>query len=298
MAAKDETFDPNDLDSIDALLDEAELDALIDKPSEPPVVSVAPAPEQTIDMDAAAQVIDSNNKSLGGLDADVLNSLSEVAPAAVAPPLASASAAQSAVNTSKTVDDADDFLAKRAAAKNNPNVQMTADDMDAIKKMIIIFGSVLVVLTLTAIGIGVWGALSGSSSTLDEESQTLIESVKVVSDTNAETINSADKTIKSVEKKLDALNFQLEQLATDMLELGKSTPVSAPVVSTSTPALKSGIIDPLGLGAPVTPTPVDAKALTPAQASPAVVAVSADPSPVMLRKMAELNKKCLALKQS
>lgn len=316
MATKDEIFDPNDLDSIDALLDEAELDALIDKPPEPAAPARIQAEQSEPSIDFAAANVESvqDNKVLGdGLADGLLDSLDDlVSIDPVANPVASAAPAVAAVAPSQakaseapqmapTVDDSDDFLSKRAAAKNNPNLQMTADDMDAIKKLIIIFGSLLVVLVLTAIGIGVWSALAASSAGIDEETQTLIESVKVTSDANSEAIKSADTTIKSVEKKLDAINFQLEQLSTDLLEMTKVAPVAqatsakpATLVSVASPS-KGEIIDPLGLGvgsdAPASQSaetkPQMTSPVAPVQSAPVVSSIS----PAMLKKLAEMNKK-------
>ena len=105
------------------------------------------------------------------------------------------------------VDDTDDFLAKRAAAQSNQNSQMAAEDMDSIKKLIVIFSSILIVLVLTGIGIGVWSALAASSAGIDEETQTMIESIKVDSEHAVSSISATDKSVQSVEKKLERLIF-------------------------------------------------------------------------------------------
>ncbi len=280
MANPDETFDPNDLESIDALLDEAELEAVsddldVDQESpesaeieqdfeqiddgdneEPPT---DPSPEIDTDQAEASEPAEQ-------ADDDIMDSLDELVSEA------------EGENTSETIDklqedlesdpepevvgvadpldkviepvqenkksavevnnDVDDFLEKRAAAQSTQKANISVDDMDSIKKLIIIFGSVLSVLLLTAIGIGVWSALAASSAGVDDDTKQLIESIKVATDTNGAAIGSSEKTTKSVEKKLDAINFQIEQLAADIaaLESGKAN--------------KEEMIDPLGLGAP------------------------------------------------
>ena len=114
---------------------------------------------------------------------------------------------------------------------------MTAEDMDSIKKLIIIFGSTLIVLILIGIGIGIWSALAAKGSGLDEETQTLIESIQVGTERVAVNVMDSNETIQAIEKKIDALNFQLEELATDLLEVQSTVP--------STKNIE--LIDPLGL---------------------------------------------------
>ncbi|WEJ63336.1 hypothetical protein [Thiomicrorhabdus lithotrophica] len=230
MATTDETFDPNDLDSIDALLDEAELEASPDDldglDDEFPDKEVS-AEAETVDSNAEKPMPEED--LLDSLDDSVADDEPEVV--AVSEPIMEESAKKEVVSDS----DTDDFFAKRAAAQSAQNTNMATKDMDSIKKLIIIFGSVLSVLALTGIGIGVWGALSASSAGMSEETQTLIESIKVSSEQNGSAVEATEKTSKSLEKKLDAINFQLEQLATDMAKLD------------STADKKEESIDPLGL---------------------------------------------------
>jgi len=259
VATTDETFDPNDLESIDALLDEAELEAVSDLPSDADMdepeekPSTSPGSEESLVDDDLLDSIDdlvantdqepevvavsepvSEVKQTVEQDVGV-DSLPDVAPVINAPV--------------DSVSDTDDFLSKRASAQASKNSNMAAEDMDSIKKLIIIFGSILSVLVLVGIGIGVWGALAASSAGVDEETQTLIESIKVSTEQSGLASESAEKTAKSVEKKLDAINFQLEQLTADIGQLdGKAI------------AEKVEVLDPLGLEANKTPVQVNAQA--------------------------------------
>ena len=213
MATTDETFDPNDLDSIDALLDEAELEASPD--------DLDGLDDEFPAEDVSAEAVVDSNAEKSMPEEDLLDSLDDLVAddepevVAVSEPMVKESAKKEVISDS----DTDDFFAKRAAAQSAQNTNMAAKDMDSIKKLIIIFGSVLSVLALTGIGIGVWGALSASSAGMSEETQTLIESIKVTSEQNGSAVEATEKTSKSLEKKLDAINFQLEQLTADMAKL-------------------------------------------------------------------------------
>ncbi len=297
MATSDDTFDPNDLDSIDALLDEAELDAVIDAPedSSEAAVSVDDEPEQP-----AGTEVDDTDGLLDELD-DVAGSASVPIPqdvpvqaqryepevVAVSPPLSGRAKAD-------VVDDTDGFVSKRAAAQSNQKSQLAAGDMDSIKKLIIIFSSTLIVLALTGIGIGVWSALAASSAGIDEETITMIESIQVNSELGANTLSTTNKSVQSVEKKLDAINFQLEQLAADL--------AAASVAKAEQP--KHEIIDPLGLGVPgvvdkghgpvvgghAASTPVPPVEVRHAPALPASLAVT---DPAILQKITTVNSKMI-----
>lgn len=226
MATSDDTFDPNDLDSIDALLDEAELEAVVDDStdnlSENVSEGVSVDAESIMDEVPLEAELDDADGLLGALD-DVAGGRDSVSERARVDEVA----------------DKDDFISKRAAAQTKQLPQMAAKDMDSIKKLIIIFSSTLIVLVLTGIGIGVWSALAASSAGIDDETITLIESIKVNSEQGAASLSENTKSVQLVEKKLDALNFQLEQLVADL----------ATAVSTKVAAPKPEVLDPAGLGA-------------------------------------------------
>ncbi|BCN92952.1 hypothetical protein THMIRHAM_07370 [Thiomicrorhabdus immobilis] len=311
MAIQDDTFDPNDLESIDALLDEAELEAVSDNldddiSTDEAESSAGGAVADIPDVDESIDFPDDSDGFLDSLDDLELDDEPKVVD--VSTPKAQEEASTNidkkmaennpAESRFEAVPDADDFLAKRANAQVAQNSNMAAKDMDSIKKLIIIFGSILSVLALAGIGIGVWGALSASSAGMDEETLSLIESIKVASEQNSTSIHEVDKTAQSVEKKLDAINFQIEQLVADMATNTGSSKVVA----------KQEVIDPLGLGAhpvahdagnvakdthgvpvahPVVPEPVVTH--TNVVASPSMVAEN----PELMKKVTSVNDKLI-----
>lgn len=228
MATSDDTFDPNDLDSIDSLLDEAELEATVDDSTD----------ELSENMSVDSTTVEADLDDTDGL-LDALDEVEGSVDAPTSPPAPKADSGAEPTSDSAGVDevaDKDDFLSKRATAQTKQPPQMAAQDMDSIKKLIIIFSSTLIVLVLTGIGIGVWSALAASSAGVDDETITLIESIKVSSEQGATALSENTKSVQLTEKKLDALNFQLEQLVMDLAIPSK---VATP---------KSEILDPLGLG--------------------------------------------------
>ena len=300
MASTDETFDPNDLESIDALLDEAELEAVSDDLDDDLPVQDPPVEELSVDDMAAESYAE---ESIPETD-DLLDSLDDLVADAEPEMRAEAEAEVLDVSepmvqepTKKEVDsktalkpeaeavsDTDEFLAKRATAQAAQNTNMAAEDMDSIKKLIIIFGSVLSVLVITGIGIGVWGALSASSAGMSEETQSLIESIKVTSEKNGSVVESAEKTAQSVEKKLDAINFQLEQLATDMAKLDSSA------------VKQEEIIDPLGLNSHKSDNghaKTDSHAATNTKAATHSMPAMSAENPELMKKMDSVNSKLI-----
>ncbi|VAW46773.1 Fibronectin-binding protein [hydrothermal vent metagenome] len=227
MAAPDETIDPNDLDSIDALLDEAELEV----PKEQEVTS--DSEQDAIDTllneaELAETPVQKEQSPQSNEPENTQEILQNDTPEAV-PDLE-----KNQPKMQKTVTE--EAIPQPVIKQSTLNTEMTAKDMDAIKKLIIIFGATLIVLMLIGIGIGIWSALAAQGSALDEETQTLIESVQVNTERVATNVMDSNETVKAIEKKLDALNFQLEQLATDLLE--GSFPASTQAPSQ---------LDPLGL---------------------------------------------------
>jgi hypothetical protein len=293
VATSNDTFDPNDLDSIDALLDEAELEATVDDSTEEVSESVsddAAAVMDEVPLEAdldktSLEDINIDDIELDGTDVDdtdglqgALNDVDESIEAPVPPVAAKAASVAEPSSEKSKVDEAadnDDFLSKRAAAQTKQLPQMAAEDMDSIKKLIIIFSTTLIVLVLTGIGIGIWSALAASSAGVDDETITLIESLKVNSEQSVVSLSENTKSIELAEKKLDAINFQLEQLVTD---LTSSTKVSAP---------KSEVLDPLGLGR----EGVIDKSLEAVTHSTAAVPAKADPA--VLSKITSVNSKMI-----
>ncbi len=275
MAASDETFDPNDLDSIDALLDEAELevaeknddsegqdaiDSLLDEVTLPesgtePELNASeveePLPE--VEMDNASDLIQNSSVDSGKNQPAIKKAVSEEE---ASPPV------------------------KPTTMQPNPIKEMTAEDMESIKKLIIIFGSTLVVLVLIGIGIGVWSVFAAKGAAMDEETKTLIESTQVSAERMAGSVMGVSESIQTIEKKIDALNFQLEELSTDLLE------VQAPASS----ANKHDLIDPLGLNAH------SSTAATPGSSikTPAATLPVSPPSVETAKLASSVNKKMIA----
>lgn len=276
MAEPGGTIDPNDLDSIDALLDEAELEAAEEE--EPTVEELS---ESTADpMDAAADNDSANDDSeeldtipepppaeepdelndddmpdesnttdednelpeddLSNIDEDfnIGNQIEEEADESQSTeedmtqmsdpepePESSEEPLKQPEETSLTEDHAEKFLQKRASVQKKEPSNLTVAEMDSIKKLIIIFSSTIIFLVVTAIGIGLWGALSSSSS-LDDETMTLIKDTHEGAMQSMVKSASAEDSIKQVGKKLDALSFQLEQLNSDLLQVKEVVTVS------------------------------------------------------------------------
>jgi hypothetical protein len=272
VATSDDIFDPNDLDSIDSLLDEAELEATVDDStgelSEEMSVDTTTVEDEVpleTDLDDTDGLLDELGEVEGSMD--------DPAPSS-APKAASVSEPSEDARVDD-VADKDDFLSKRAAAQTKQLPQMAAQDMDSIKKLIIIFSSTLIVLVLTGIGIGVWSALAASSAGVDDETITLIESIKVNSEQGAASMSENTNSVQLVEKKLDALNFQLEQLVMDLAIPSK---VAAP---------KSEILDPLGLGRHGV---IDNGQ---GAVTPATTVVSTQVDPAVLSKVTSVNAKMI-----
>ena len=116
--------------------------------------------------------------------------------------------------------DPEEILAQRKKKQANSTPADTANnlsvnEMEAIKKLIIIFSSVLIVIGLTTIGLSTWAAISASHK-LDEETKQTLEDIKTASNESATGALEVKKEIKGLHKKLDALSFQLEQLNGDL----------------------------------------------------------------------------------
>lgn len=248
MASTDETFDPNDLDSIDALLDEAEQEVVDSMGGE------------TL-TDVATDTLDS--ASVDDQLADLLDIDMPAAPApaaqtnAVKPeeqalpqekpkpetPLAAevASAPEAQAQPAMTAEPEEHYV-PRSSQTRKPTKEISAAEMDSIKKLIVIFGSTLVVLMLAGIGIGIWAAIAGSAG-LDEETRTQIEEIKMGTESNTLALSKSSQGMGEVEKKMDALSYQLEQLTADIAALEQkalqnAVPVAA-VVEAKVPPVQT-----------------------------------------------------------
>lgn len=255
MAEPGGTIDPNDLDSIDALLDEAELEAAeeeepaaedlaesdldtnagsdrnnaIDNSEELDDIPEAPEAEDEPDIEEPSSedfddvVADDDNAVDEDFDFDdkpeADESIQKAEPEAAESVQDAAPVATNIdIEKSAIEDRAEDFLKKRTSIKKSEPSNLTVAEMDSIKKLIIIFSSTLIFLVVTAIGISLWGALSSGTS-LDEETMSLIKDTHEGAMQSMVKSSSAEDAVKQVGKKLDALSFQLEQLNTDLLQM-------------------------------------------------------------------------------
>lgn len=105
------------------------------------------------------------------------------------------------------------------ALKKKSKQELTAADMDKLKKLILALGITTIVLVTIGIGLTVWAAIAASTAHLDEESKTLLEEIKTGVEHVAVKSERQDKTLEAIEKKIDALSFQLEQINSDLGKL-------------------------------------------------------------------------------
>lgn len=237
MADSSDTIDPNDLDSIDALLDEAELEAVSDPQSPTAEESGISAQEEATDDLLEDDLLDGLESDLEtvepppevesvGSEVEVMQDAPpETEPVVSEPePVASKPKASESITESR----AEDFIQKRAeAVQQQGQNNSTVNEVDSIKKLIIIFSSITIFLMIVAIVIGLWGAMS-SSVELDDETITMLETIQASSSQNLAKVDSAEKLTKTFEKKLDAISFQIEQLQRDVLN------TEAPLVAKTT----------------------------------------------------------------
>lgn len=294
MADPDDIIDPNDLDSIDALLDEAEMDAGDLEDIEPEMAETEPAeeevapPKEESQSASAEEDAPEDDQTAEDSEPDELeeaptpeplaeevkeDSIADEAVAAAAGAAAATALNKDSQQPEKTPDTVIEKDSDKVSTERPTNTQKsdpTVKQMDSIKKIIIIFGASIIVLVLIAIGIGTWGALSASNQQLPEETQTMLETIKVNSEQNASKLG---ENLTAIEKKLDAVNFQVEQLAADLMSMRGE---------------QEAVIDPLGLNkteeSKVTQTSVPVQ---PLQAPPQTVTSAVDPK--VLKKIDSIN---------
>jgi len=243
-----DTIDPNDLDSIDALLDETELEASeaeeVDFADEVvPDVPEVTASDESEDEDFLESLAEpESSEPEAELEPEVVKEPIRVPDDGEGMPLKTNTPAESE-NTQNMVPEVDPeaILAQRQKQKKNQTTaaqeanNISVKEMEALKKLIIIFSSVLIVLGLITIGLSTWAALSASKG-LDEETKQTLEDIKTGANEATMQSMTIKKEVNGLHKKLDALSFQLEQLNGDLLPLvekiGGGTPVAtAPRIS-------------------------------------------------------------------
>ncbi|MBD3822367.1 MAG: hypothetical protein IE914_08945, partial [Thiotrichales bacterium] len=238
MAQINNTVDPNDLDSIDALLDEAELESVVEEPKAEPEAPVTSAVEggdlpdaeevpedwavdETTEEDPTAGLLDELDEDIGasGIQAEE-TATPEPEPAPEQPPVDTLSAIQGKDASSAMEHKAEDILEKRAQAAQaqKANNAIKGPDMDAIKKLIITFSSIIIFLVVVTIGVGIWAALS-SGNELSKDTMDKINGIEANSMQSLMHTNESEKTLKTLDKKLDAISFQLEQLNGDIAKI-------------------------------------------------------------------------------
>lgn len=221
VAEPDKTIDPNDLDSIDSLLDEAEFEQ-------------RGANEQARDEDDLLAALSEDSDQVVPEQEPLENSQEEddelermfEAPLDERPAEPELTRPDPAIRTGDAEGykprrdfeaEEDDFLARRAN-KNNGN-ELTVAEMDSIKSMIIGFGSTLIVLALIGIGIATWGALSANGS--DSDTVKMIEEIRGESEVGRVASQANETILRDLNRKLDALSFQIEQANGDIVALSQ-----------------------------------------------------------------------------
>ncbi|GAB6034811.1 hypothetical protein [Galenea microaerophila] len=235
-----DTIDPNDLDSIDALLDEAELESskseepeLIEEDTDVPVPEASETADKPVseEEDLLESIEEVSTEEAASIEAQAVpESKPEPEPEPIRvpddgempPKTEPIEPAKKAVSEPEL--DPEAILAQRQKKKQNqptasqPGNNLSVKEMEAVKKLIIIFSSVLIVLGLVTIGLSTWAALSASHG-LDEETKQTLEDIKTGTNEVAMKSITMSKDITGLHKKLDALSFQLEQLNGDLQPL-------------------------------------------------------------------------------
>jgi hypothetical protein len=251
-----------DLDSLDALLDAAEIEAVAeDAPStDPPAETTeedaglddwgaalaeqASATEEADDWGAAL------SEQAAALDAAPVSTpapteaptqpptevptvpptLAPTEPPTVAP--VAVVTPESAAAQEVPVAHHDEPVSKPTQAKNKQPANTetwTEAEMDSLKKLVIIFGSITIVLILTAIGIGLGGLLSDVKP--DPKLVETIEGIK-------NDVGQAYLVTEDSGKQLKTMGTQLSDVATQLADITESieTLKKAPIIAHATPA--------------------------------------------------------------
>lgn len=220
MAEPDNTIDPNDLESIDALLDEAELESIESQEEESDLQSET---DDLIEQQEAAALQESVDEldltDFEGIEQpqdQQEDGFEETLESRPLDSMTSTADGGYAAQMAQQDEDFDDFLSRRAENKKNGN-ELTVAEMDTLKSMIIGFGSTLVVLALIAIGIATWGALGANSA--DSPSADAFEEIMGEAELARTTSQANEMVLKDLNRKLDALSFQLDQATGDVIAL-------------------------------------------------------------------------------
>lgn len=260
MAEANKTIDPNDLDSIDALLDEAEFDLNeLDEGNPQPSEKQAIAASQDEQLSESTQAEDelaeevAIDPELSAVEEQALNDMLDLDESDFeSTSNASAAMAMPEVGSPRSrqlQDDTDDFIARRAQGAHKSD-ELTVEEMDSIKKMLIGFGLGLSVLVIIAIVMASWAAFgSKTDSTLESSLLDVKEELEIT----RVAAQANERSLRELNRKLDAVSFQVEQLSADVMSQNPTNtmvlrggapmaneqpaqPVTAPTVSTSAEA--------------------------------------------------------------
>jgi hypothetical protein len=233
-----------DLDSLDALLDAAEIEAVSHEQDAPTEPSAQEAPAVIADPEEEDPWASALAEQAAAPEATVApTSAPTVAPTlppTPEPTLASTVAPTSAPEVHTPAVPAAHAVDKHdapALSSNHkqPNKIETGTDaeMDSIKKLVIIFSSVIIVLLLAAIGIGLGGLLSAPSP-----DPKIIETVDGIKND----VGQAYLITEDSGKQLKKMGTQLSDVATQLAEIAEAveTLKKAPVVAHAAPAAPVG----------------------------------------------------------
>jgi hypothetical protein len=224
-----------DLDSLDALLDAAEIEEVAVK--EPTSVS-AEDPESAMDDWGAALAEQTASPIVEPeLTADPIATRAPMVterpetPAPTSSPLPTEAPTQPVAEADqvlpKVENDAPRF-SQRHATKNTET--WTEAEMDSVKKLIIIFGSVSIILMLSTIGIGVSGLMSSGKT--DPKLIETVENIKNDVEQAYLVTEDGNRQIKTMANQLAEAANQLAELVANLEEM-KNKPVAAASVKES-----------------------------------------------------------------
>ncbi len=222
-------FNALDLDSLDALLDAA--DVVPDTDSAPNAVNNEAIPEAVPDVPIPPEALSSAELEVTASEMTELatdsraNSPLEEDLVAMAPMAAKPDMPlKSELNDSSTPAKTPPSL---KAGKST--AQWTDAEMDSIKKLIIIFGSILIVLVLTAIGLAAGGLFSGPKT--DAKLLEQVEAIKTEVGQSYLILEDSGKKTKTMSTQLSDVATQLAEIA-EAIEILKSKTASAPAAPT------------------------------------------------------------------
>ncbi len=234
-------FNALDLDSLDALLDAADVapDA-----AEPAAVNKTEPPPDPL----AELALEDTPKNEADLDLASAELAIESTPVAVEPTVAPDPdddlMAMAPISTKPDMPLKSELNESQAPAKAPPSLkagkstaQWTDAEMDSLKKLIIIFGSILIVLLLTAIGFAAAGLFSAPKT--DAKLMEQVEAIKNEVGQSYLILEDAGKKTKTMSGQLSDVATQLAEIAENLEILKSKTATAAPVAATNGKAMSA-----------------------------------------------------------